>query len=165
MTNLIFILIIAAAIIIATISINYSNALRQTPALLLELTIDNIKTKGIILMINLTTTQQVSGQLQPVNSLGKPAPVETGTVQITSSDENVIAIERNEEDETKFIAVAKGPGVAQINYSADADMGEGVASIAGFTGVEVVPAGAVGFGITFGTPEEQPAPASPGDNV
>ncbi len=107
-------------------------------------------------MVQMTSTQQVSGQLTPQNRLGAPAPVEEGSVLIQSSNTSVCSVEIDPEDQTRFKLKATGPGVAQIDFAADADLGEGVVSISGFVGVEIVPAQASGFGIQMGTPEEQP---------
>lgn len=106
--------------------------------------------------VSITTTQQVSGTLQPVDAKGKPASVEAGTVKFSSSDEAVFTVEQDPSNELSVKVVAVGPGTAQLNYSADADLGEGVKTIEGFTAIEVLPASAVGFGLNFGTPEEQP---------
>lgn len=108
-------------------------------------------------MVQMTSTQQVSGQLTPQNRLGAPAPVQEGSVLIQSSNTAVCAVVTDPEDQTKFTLKATGPGVAQIDFAADADLGEGVVGISGFLGVEVVPAQAAGFGVAMGTPEEQPA--------
>lgn len=126
-------------------------------ALILVFNIDNIKIKGKIMAVSITTTQLVTGTLQPVDSKGNPAPVQPGSVTFSSSDENVFRVEVDAANEATLKVVAVGPGTAQLNYSADANLGEGVKTIEGFTAVEVLPAEAVGFGITFGTPEEQPA--------
>lgn len=160
MTNeqLLILIIIVTIIIIGVLLAKQTS--RQS-ALQLTLIINHIKITGDIKMVQLTSTQQVSGQLKPQNRLGGPAQVEAGSVNVTSSNPDVVEIVRDEADETKFTAKAKGSGVAQIDYSADADLGEGVETISGFTGVEVTPAGAVGFGIAFGEPEEQAAPAAP----
>lgn len=129
---------------------------KKKGSLLLFLNIDNIKIKGKIMAVSITTTQQVTGTLQPVDSKGNPASVEAGTVLFSSSDENVFRVEVDPANESTVQVVAVGPGTAQLNYSADADLGEGVKTIEGFTAVEILPAQAVGFGLTFGTPEEQP---------
>ena len=105
--------------------------------------------------LTLTTTQLVEGTLQPVDAKGNPAPVEAGSILFSSSDESVFTIERDAENESKMTVIAVGIGVAQLNYSADADLGEGVTTISGFTAVEVIAAEAVGFGISFGEPQEQ----------
>lgn len=125
------------------------------PHIELELNINKLKIKGKITMVTLTATQFVEGTLNVVDRLGNPSQVEAGTVVITSSDETVCLVNRIDANELAFIIESVGPGVAQINYSADADLGEGIETIAGFTGVEVTPAHAVGFGITFGEPQER----------
>lgn len=106
-------------------------------------------------MAEMTTTQYVEGQLQPVNRLGAPAPVEAGTVTFTSTDETVIVAEQDPADQLKVKVVAKGPGTAKLQYSADADLGEGVVPISGEVAFLIQPALAEGFGISFGAPKEQ----------
>lgn len=108
-------------------------------------------------MVSLTQTQFAqSGDLQAVDRLGNPAEVQEGSVNFSSSDESIFTVEQNPENEKQVKVVAHAPGVAQLNYSADADLGEGVVTIEGFTGVEVLPAQAVGFsGLSFGEPQEQ----------
>jgi len=152
-TQILIAVIIALVLLIAFLMAQ--NFSRQNPGVFLEFTINHIKIKGIITMIQLTSTQQVSGQLQPTNRLGAPAPVEAGSVIIQSGDSSILAVETDPDDETKFRFVAKKAGVVQVDFAADADIGEGVASITGFVGVEVVPAQAQGFGVSFGQPEEQ----------
>lgn len=109
--------------------------------------------------VTLTTAQQVRGTVQPVDRQGKPASVETGSVSYVSSNPDVCTVDEDPDDETKFTVVAHAPGVAQISVIADADLGEGVTTISTFAAVEVLPEGAVGFGIQFGPPEDQPAQA------
>lgn len=128
---------------------------QDSGTLYLKLFINQIKIEGKITMVSLKTTQFVEGQLQPVDRLGNPAPVEPGSVRFTSSDENVFRAAQDAENELNVRLIATGVGVAQLSYSADADLGEGIVTIEGFTGVEVLPADAVGFGITFGEPQEQ----------
>lgn len=105
--------------------------------------------------VTLTEVQEVTGQVTPTNKKGNPAPVEAGSVSYSSSDESIAVVEEDPNDETKFKIVAKGVGVAQVDVSADADLGEGVITVTGFVAVEVLPAGATGFGITLGTPTDQ----------
>jgi hypothetical protein len=155
--NSILPLILIAIIIFVSWLIVRPTAVR--PGMFLVISINHIQIKGVITMVSLTSTQQVSGQLQPTNRLGNPAPVEAGSVLIQSSDTNVVEVVRDEADETKFQLKAKNDGVATISFAADADLGEGVTTIGGSTNVEVVAAAAAGFGVVFGQPEEQPAPA------
>lgn len=123
----------------------------------LTLFINNIKIEGDITMLSMTATQFVEGRLNVVDRLGNPAQVEPGSIQIVSNDETVCIIQRIGEDETAFKVVATGDGVTQVDFSADADLGDGVTTITGYTGVEIIPAQAVGFGVTFGEPQEQTA--------
>lgn len=130
---------------------------RRKPRLLLTFYFSTFKIKGDIMAATLTKAQQVSGQVNPVDRQGNPAPVQAGTVEFSSSDENVFVVEEDPDDETKFKVIAKGVGVAQLSVKADADLGDGVTTIETFAAVEVFPEAAVGFGLTFGQPEDQPA--------
>jgi hypothetical protein len=149
--------IIAILIIIAVaVLMAWFRLLPSGGRLLMTFTVNNINIKGEITLVSLRSTQYaVSGELEAVDRLGNPAPVEAGSVNFSSSDEGVFRIERlDNEKQVKVVAV--GAGVAQLNYSADADLGDGVVTIEGFTGVEVLPAQAVGFsGLSFGEPQEQ----------
>lgn len=151
-----FILTIAVIIIVAIVLEILKSRKGGNGKLVLTFTIDNIKIKGDITLVSLRSTQYaVSGELEAVDRLGNPAPVEAGSVNFSSSDEGVFRIERLD-NEKQVKVVATGAGVAQLNYSADADLGDGVVTIEGFTGVEVLPAQAVGFsGLSFGEPQEQ----------
>ena len=128
---------------------------KEKSYLAISLFINGITIKSKNMAVSLTTTQFVEGQVTPTDRKGNPASVEAGTVSYTSSDESIATVEEDPNDETKFKIVAKGIGVAQVDFSADADLGEGVKTIAGFVAVEVLPAEAVGFGVTLGTPQEQ----------
>ena len=106
----------------------------------------------------LSDTQFIEGQVSTVNKKGKPAPVQSGTIEYSSSNEAVVTVTESPDDETKFTVTAVGAGTAQVNYSADADLGDGVVPISGFTDFEVTPAQATGFNVTFGEPQEQAEP-------
>lgn len=120
-----------------------------------KLFINQISIEGNITMVSLKVTQYVEGQLQPVDRLGNPAQVEAGSVRFQSADDTVFRAAQDTENELNVRLIATGVGVAQLTYTADADLGEGIETIEGFTNVEVLPAEAVGFGITFGDPQEQ----------
>lgn len=109
-------------------------------------------------MVQLRYDQEVAGALgSPVDSKGNQTTVEKGSVSFSSSDESVFVVEEDPEDEMKFKIVGKGPGVAQLTATADADLGEGVKEITGFSAVEVLPGEAVGFApIFFSVPTDQP---------
>jgi hypothetical protein len=137
------------------VCVNKGNKKKRKPRLLLLLSTNDIKIKGDIMAISLTSTQFVEGVLQPVDRKGRPAKVQPGSIDYSSSDENVFTVTEDPNDETKLIITAVGEGTGQLDYSADADLGDGVVTISGFTAVEVLPASAVGFGLVVGTPQEQ----------
>ena len=128
---------------------------RKKPKILLSLIINHIKIKGGIIMVGLKDTQKVTGTLNPVDSKGNAAAVQSGSVTVTSSDEVVVTVVKDPENELGFTLVAGKPGTAQVDFSADADLGEGIVSITGFTAVEVQAGDAVGFAAIFGEPVEQ----------
>lgn len=135
---------------------------RKSFILPLSFQFNHIKITGGIQMVSLKYTQQLRGVLgSPVDAKGNDASIQAGSVKLSSSDEEIFTVEKDEtkpDDQAAFKIVAHKPGVAQLDYEADADLGEGVKTIAGFAGVEVLPGEAVGFGQpSFGTPEEQPA--------
>jgi hypothetical protein len=112
--------------------------------------------KGEIKMVSIKVTQEQDLQISPADRRGNPAPVENGSVFFSSSDESIFTVHQNPDDGTKAVIKATGVGVAQLNVTADADLGEGVETIEGFTGVEILPAQAVGFGFIAGEIREQP---------
>lgn len=127
------------------------------PRILLELKFDNVIIKGQIMAVTLTSTQFVEGTLQPVDSKGRPAQVDENSVVFTSSDPDIFVVEQDPSDQLKVKVTAVGEGVGELRYTADADLDDGeTVTIEGFTAVEVLPALAIGFGISFGTPQEQP---------
>jgi len=131
------------------------------PRMFLELKFDNVIIKGQIMAVTLTTTQFVEGTLQPVDSKGRPAQVDENSVEFMSSNPDVFVVEEDPNDQLKVKVIAVGEGVAELRYTADADLDDGeVVTIEGFTAVEVLPAMAIGFGISFGTPQEQPSGGS-----
>lgn len=130
---------------------------RKKGKLLMEFRFENNKIKGDIMAVSLTSTQFVEGTLQPVDSKGRPAQVDENSVEYTSSNPDVFVVEEDPNDQLKVRITAVGEGVAELRYSADADLDDGeTVTIEGFTAVEVLPAMAIGFGISFGQPQEQP---------
>ena len=123
--------------------------------LLLTFFTNQIKIKGEITMVSIKSTQEQDVQVSGIDRRGQPAPLESGSVVFESSDPAVFTVLQNPEDQTKAIIKAAGVGVAQLNFSADADLGEGVETISGFSGVEITPAQAVGFGFVPGEIREQ----------
>ncbi len=102
----------------------------------------------------MTVTQQFLASIQPVDSKGKPAPID-GMAVFTSSDESVAKVVAQPNGLSALI-VAQGVGDYSISVSADADLGAGVVTlIASDTGT-VTQGQAVSLGITAGPVEEQP---------
>lgn len=150
--------IIAAAVFLLTFVITRLVRARKRSGYRLRLAfiLNQIKIEGNNMALTMTTTQQATGQVQPVDSKGNPAQVQAGSVDYFIDDPDLVDVIEDPDDETKFTLVAKGKvGVGQFRVTADADLGEGVKSIETFAAIEILPAGAVGFGITFGTPTEQ----------
>jgi len=123
--------------------------------LLLTFFTNQIKIKGEITMVSIKSTQEQDFQISGIDRLGNPAPLEAGSVVLESSDPAVFLVSQNPDDQTKGTVKAVGVGVAQLNFSADADLGEGIETITGFSAVEITPAQAVGFGFVPGEIREQ----------
>lgn len=106
----------------------------------------------------LTNTQEADFVYpEPVDKKGQPAPVQAGSVKLSSSDETVLVVVQDPTNPYKGIARAVGNGTADVNIEADADMGDGVTLIHGEPiHVTVTGGQAVGFGSpSFGPPREQ----------
>ena len=117
-------------------------------------TIDNIKIQGKNMALEALPQQRIPFQIQTLDRKGNPAAVEAGSVEYWTDDEAVATVDEDPADETKDFIVTTGVGVTQLNYTADADLGEGVTAITGFDAIEVKAEQAVGFGITFGPAED-----------
>jgi autotransporter translocation and assembly factor TamB len=117
--------------------------------------LNQIKIEGNNMALSMKSTQRATGKVQPIDIKGNPAQVEAGTVEYTIDDPSLVEVIEDPDDETKFTVRALGPvGVTQLTIRADADLGEGVTTIETFAAIEITPAGAVGFGVTFDAPTE-----------
>ncbi len=108
-------------------------------------------------MLQLTNTQQCPIAVSGVDKKGNPA--ELDSVIFTSSDPSVATVEPDPSDpgnQNKALVKAVAAGTAQINVTADADLGDGTTELTGTLDLTVVAGQAVGFEIKTGTPEEQP---------
>ena len=154
--NILLILILMIGLYIIIDIIYFYRKHKRKPKILLTLEFDNNKIKGEILMIGLKVEQNVKVKLQPMDRLGNPATVEPGSVQFESSDPDVFTVIQSPDNELEATVFSSldNPGTAQLDYSADADLGEGVVKISGFSAVEVLPLQAVGFGLNVGEPED-----------
>lgn len=106
-------------------------------------------------ILKLTSTQQCSMQITPIDAKGHATTVQAGSVEWTSSNDTVVTVTENSGDETKAMAVSVAPGTATIQVTADADLGTGVVPIVGTLDIEVMPGQAVSVTIAPGTPENQ----------
>ena len=105
-------------------------------------------------MLKLTNTQQAALSISAVDRKGRPAPVDS--IVFTSSDDTVARVIADVSDPSKALLQAVDAGTAQINVTADADLGDGVSELHGTLDVTVVAGQAVALAINTGTPEEQP---------
>jgi hypothetical protein len=102
----------------------------------------------------LTDVQKVELSISPTSAAGNPAPLD-GTPVWSSSDESVLAITASE-DGLSAVAVTTGKlGRAQVNVSADADLGDGVKTITGVLDVEVRVSEAVSLAVSAGSPTDK----------
>lgn len=106
-------------------------------------------------MLILTDSQQVDLSVGFTDKASNPAQVD-GVPAWTSSDETVLTVTASA-DGRSATAVATGKlGTAQINVSADADLGAGTTPISGVLDVTVQAGAAVVANIAAGTPTEKP---------
>lgn len=105
-------------------------------------------------MLQLTNTQQCPLSVSGVDKKGNPAPLDS--IVFASSDPSVATVAADPSDPSKALVKAVAAGTAQINVTADADLGDGVSTLTGTLDLTVVAGMAVGFQIATGTPEEQP---------
>ena len=105
-------------------------------------------------MLQLTNTQQATLSISAVDRKGKKAPIDS--IVFTSSDENVATVTADPSDPSKALLKAVDSGTAQVNVTADADLGDGVNTLTGTLDIVVVAGQAVSLAIATGTPEEQP---------
>lgn len=127
---------------------------RKKPKLILILEFNKIKIEGEIKMFSLKPKQRLKVTLKPIDKNGDPALIEDGSQNYQTSDPEVIRIELIEAEPNSCYLYSEKLGVAVFDYSADADLGEGVKTISGTSNGEVMPREAVGFGLEFGEPED-----------
>ena len=100
----------------------------------------------------LTDEQKVSLSIDPRTAAGNPAKVD-GVPVWSVSDSNVLTIVPSEDGKSAVVTTTGQLGASQVSVSADADLGEGVRTIAATLDVTVVAAEAATLAITSGTPE------------
>lgn len=102
----------------------------------------------------LTDSQQVDLSIDPRDKKNKPAKVDGAPVW-ASSNEAVITVTAAA-DGMSATVVAGEPGDAQVNVSADADLGDGVTTLTGTLDVTVTAGAATTLAVNAGAPTEQP---------
>jgi hypothetical protein len=113
----------------------------------------NLPIKETVMLV-LTDSQFVELSVAPVNKAGNPAKVD-GAPKWSVSDAEVLELVVAD-DGLSAKVVSKGKvGVCQVNVSADADLGDGVAEIAGVLDIEVKAGPAVSLGVSAGAPQEK----------
>jgi hypothetical protein len=106
------------------------------------------------IVLQLTDMQKVKIGIQPVDGAGNPAPIDRlPTWAIGGANPEVLTAEVSA-DGLSCQVVTVGPlGSAQVQVSADADLGEGIVPIAGTLDIDVVASQAVTLAVTAGVPE------------
>lgn len=146
---------ISAAVLMILIGIYFLPRVRYNPKQGLRLRLLFSNYKFDVTMVQLKNSQQVLGQLVAKDAKGDDAQVQAGSVQATLDNEEVASVELDPDDQTKITVKGKRAGATVLRISADADLGEGVKTITTEIAVEITAGEAVGFGVTFGEPEEQ----------
>jgi hypothetical protein len=100
---------------------------------------------------------QVTASIQPVDAKGNPAAID-GLATWGVSDPAILTVTNISTDTLSADVVPTGAlGTAQVNVTADADLGTGIATIHGTLDVQIVAGQAVGF--TINTAPAVPIPA------
>lgn len=106
-------------------------------------------------MLNLTDSQQVALAAAFADKAGNPASVDGAPVW-TSSDETVLTVAAATDGLTAVATATGKLGTAQVSVAADADLGEGTATITGVLDVTVLAGSAVAAVVSAGAPTEKP---------
>lgn len=103
------------------------------------------------MLITITNEQKVKVTAAPTTAAGNPAEVQDLTFTVTDGDATVELIEG--EPNSAYLVSGEANVNSVIEVSADADLGEGVQTIADRIDLAVVAAGASALGFTVGEPE------------
>lgn len=120
------------------------------PRLVFSVIIGGIKIKDIRMLV-LPIDHKVPASIQPVDAAGNPAAVD-GVPVWTSSAPTIVTVQAAADGMSAEITPVGPLGTAQINVSADADLGSGVTSITGILDVQSVAGEAVALQIQTGEP-------------
>ena len=118
-----------------------------TPGFLWSITYNGVTTKNIMSLV-LANNHKVTASITPVDSKGNPAAID-GLASWTSSATDIVTVQNVSADSLSAEVVpGSALGTAQINVTADADLGSGITTINGILDVQVVAGQAVGFTIS-----------------
>jgi hypothetical protein len=107
------------------------------------------------IMYTLPVDKQVVMKVSYVDAHGNPAKVD-GDVVWASSDDDILNVQRNEDDTTQCRVMPMGEvGQAQVTATADADLGDGTRELVCTAEIEVIGGEAVGGTIS---PVGEPSP-------
>lgn len=148
-------MIVSLILIYSTIKLlnKFWNNLEKTekvPKFQLTFFINSYKIKGEITMLTLKNDQLgrfVVGS--PKDIKGDDTTIEPNSLKVSSSNEDVFTVDRDEKDpdnEMAWKVVAGRKGAAVLTIEADADLGEGVQTVKAEIAVEVTSSEAVSFG-------------------
>lgn len=100
----------------------------------------------------ITNEQKIKVTVQPTTEAGNPATIDgVPTFEVTEGDATVELVEG--EPNSAYLVSGEAGVVSTIKVSADADLGEGVATIEEAVTLNVVAASANNLGVTAGAPE------------
>lgn len=111
------------------------------------------------LEIKITNEQMVSVTVTPRTDSGKPAKLDGSPAWTVISGNSQVVV--SEDGLSANLISSDEPGDTTINVQADADLGEGVETIADVILLTVVGATAKNLGLTAGTPVPKPEPPPP----
>jgi len=122
-----------------------------TPGFLWSITYAGVTTKNVMSLV-LANDHKATASIQPVDAKGNPATID-GLAAWSSSSTDIVTVTNVSADSLSAdIVPGTALGSAQINVTADADLGSGVTTINGVLDVQVVAGQAVGFTIQTSPP-------------
>jgi hypothetical protein len=133
----------------------------EKPRIIFSTIISGIKVEDIKMLI-LPDDKKVGLSIQPVDAKGNPAQLQ-GDPKWSVADETIATVTPVAGQSLRAdLTPGTKLGTTQVNVSGDADLGEGVTTIAGTLDVQVVAGQAVSLQISAGPPEPPgPSPRPP----
>jgi len=115
---------------------------------------------GPTMAVEITAGQRLRVTITPVDANGHPAPIEQGSVAWSVSDSSLLSVTPEPTDEKMALVRPAGSmlGVANVQVTADADVGEGVVTLAAEMEVAITSGMATSLGLTSQV-EEDVSPA------